>query len=186
MEEEARQVLSKAVKGETQRKEPLNLAESIRIGASAARAGSRAAQLRVIILDTNAVSETLKPVPAESVLRWVASQEPLNVFITVITQAEMLYGVEILASGKRKQDLSELTEKLIGEKGFQGRILPFDQQSAREFARILAIRRAAGRPMSQFDAMIAAIARAHRAALATRNTADFEHCGIRLIDPETA
>jgi predicted nucleic acid-binding protein len=97
----------------------------------------------VIILDTNAVSETMKPVPAEPVLRWVASQEPLNVFITVITQAEMLYGVEILPSGKRKQDLSELTEKLFGEKGFQGRILPFDQQSAREFARILAIRKAA-------------------------------------------
>jgi toxin FitB len=95
----------------------------------------------------------------------------------------MLYGVEVLASGKCKQSLSALTEKLFGEEGFQGRILTFDQKSAQEFASILASRKAAGRPMSQFDAMIAAIVRAHRAALATRNTGDFEHCGIRLVNP---
>jgi predicted nucleic acid-binding protein len=140
----------------------------------------------VIILDTNAVSEVMKPAPSESVLRWLASQEPLNIFVTVITQAEMLYGVEVLASGKRKQSLLALTEKLFGAEGFQGRILPFDQQSAQEFARILARRKAAGRPMSQFDAMIAAIARSHGATLATRNSTDFEHCGIRLINPWTA
>jgi toxin FitB len=137
----------------------------------------------VIILDTNAVSEVMKPAPSESVLRWLASQEPPSIFVTVITQAEMLYGVEVLASGKRKQSLLALTEKLFGTEGFQGRILPFDQQSAREFARILAGRKAAGRPMPQFDAMIAAIARSHGAAVATRNTGDFEHCGIRLINP---
>jgi hypothetical protein len=59
-------------------------------------------------------------------------------------------------------------------------------KSAREFARILSSRKAAGRPMSQFDAMIAAIARVHRATLATRNIADFQHCGIRLINPWAA
>lgn len=137
----------------------------------------------MIILDTNAVSEVMKPAPSESVLRWLASQERLSIFITVITQAEMLYGVEMLASGKRKQSLLALTEKLFGAEGFQGRILSFDQRSAREFARILAGRRAAGRPISQFDAMIAAIACAHGATVATRNTTDFEHCGIRLINP---
>jgi toxin FitB len=140
----------------------------------------------VIILDTNAVSEVMKPAPSESVLRWLASQEPQNIFITVITQAEMLYGVEVLASGKRRRSLLELTEELFGAEGFQGRILSFDQQSAREFASILASRKSAGRPMSQFDAMIAAIARSHGAALATRDTDDFEHCGIRLINPWTA
>jgi toxin FitB len=140
----------------------------------------------VIVLDTNAVSEVMKPAPSESVLRWLASQEPLSIFVTVITQAEMLYGVEVLASAKRKQSLLALTEKLFGEEGFQGRILSFDQQSAREFARILASRKAAGRPMSQFDAMIAAIARVHRATLVTRNTGDFAHCGIRLINPWTS
>lgn len=140
----------------------------------------------MIILDTNAVSEVMKPAPSEPVLRWLAAQDRLSIFVTVITQAEMLYGVEALASGKRKQSLLPLIEKLFGEQGFQGRILSFDQQSAREFARILAGRKAAGRPMSQFDAMIAAIARAHRAALATRNLTDFEHCGIRLINPWAA
>jgi predicted nucleic acid-binding protein len=139
----------------------------------------------VIVLDTNVVSEALKPAPTESVLRWLSSQEPLSVFVTVITQAEMLYGVEVLASGTRKQGLMTLTEKLFGQEGFQGRILPFDQQSAREYASILASRKAAGRPISQFDAMIAAIARSHGATVATRNTTDFEHCGIRLTNPWT-
>lgn len=140
----------------------------------------------MIILDTNVVSETLKPAPEEEVLRWLTSQERLNIFVTVITQAEMLYGVEVLGSGKRKLRLLELTEKLFGEGGFQGRILPFDRESAREFAKIGAARKTSGRPISQFDAMIAAIARANRAALATRNTVDFEHCGIRLVNPWTA
>jgi toxin FitB len=140
----------------------------------------------MIILDTNAVSETLKPAPAKSVLRWLSSQDQRSIFVTVITQAEMLYGVEVLASGRRKQGLLAMTDKLFGEEGFRGRILPFEQESAHEFAKILAGRKAAGRPMSQFDAMIAAIARVHRATLATRNTGDFEHCGIRLVNPWTA
>jgi toxin FitB len=82
--------------------------------------------------------------------------------------------------------LLALIEKLFGAEGFQGRILPFDEPSAREFASILASRKAAGRPMSQFDAMIAAIARSHGPALATHNTDDFENCGIPLINPWTA
>jgi len=140
----------------------------------------------VIVLDTNIVSEAMKPAPSEAVLLWLSSQEPFGIFVTAITQAEMLYGVEALASGKRKQGLMTVTDKLFGEEGFQGRILSFDHESAREFAKILAGCKAAGRPMSQFDAMIAAIARSHGATLATRNTADFEHCGIRLINPWTA
>lgn len=140
----------------------------------------------MIILDTNALSETLKPVPEEIVVRWLASQERSNVFVTVITQAEMLYGIEVLPSGKRKLRLLELTQRLFGDEGFQGRILPFDHESAREFAKIAVSRKTSGRPISQFDAMIAAIARANRATLATRNTADFEHCGIRLVNPWTA
>jgi predicted nucleic acid-binding protein len=136
----------------------------------------------VIVLDTNAVSEALKPAPSESVLRWLAVQEPLSIFVTVITQAEILYGIELMAAGRRRERLAHAAEGVFTE-DFKDRILPFDEPSAREFGKILAGRRAAGRPMSQFDAMIAAIARAHRAALATRNTGDFEHCGIRLINP---
>ncbi|MGA2878107.1 MAG: type II toxin-antitoxin system VapC family toxin [Bryobacteraceae bacterium] len=134
------------------------------------------------ILDTNVVSEMLKPAPSDIVLRWMALQEPFSVFTTAITQAEMLYGVEALAAGKRRQRLAEVVEEIFAE-DFQGRILPFDQESAREFARIAGSRKAAGRPISQLDAMIAGIARSRSAALATRNTGDFEHCGIRLINP---
>ena len=66
---------------------------------------------------------------------------------------------------------------------FAGRILPFDEDAARAYATIVASRNAAGRPISQLDAMIAAIARTHRATVATRNTGDFEHCGLQLVDP---
>ena len=103
-------------------------------------------------------------------------------FITTITQAEVLYGVELLPAGKRRMRLSVAIDKLFAE-DFKGRILSFDEDSARVFAKIVTGREAAGRPISQFDAMIAAIARSHSAAVATRNTHDFEHCGIRVINP---
>jgi predicted nucleic acid-binding protein len=136
----------------------------------------------VTILDTNAVSEAMKPAPSDIVLRWLALQDPLGVFVTVITQAEILYGIEILPAGRRKQKLSAAASKLFYQH-FRNRILSFDHESAREFANIVASRTAVGRPISQFDAMIAAIARSQSAAVATRNTGDFEHCGIRLINP---
>jgi len=104
------------------------------------------------------------------------------VFITTITEAEVLYGIELLPAGKRRLRLSAIIEKLFAE-DFQSRILPFDEDSARVFAKIVTGREAAGRPISQFDAMIAAIARSRGAAVATRNTDDFEHCGIRVINP---
>ena|SRR5437762_1045171 len=138
----------------------------------------------MIVLDTNALSEALKPSPSQSVLRWLAAQEPSAVFITTITQAEILYGIEVLPAGKRRMLLSAVIEKLFSE-DFQGRILSFDEDSARVFAKIVTSREAAGRPISQFDAMIAAIARSRGAAVATRNTDDFQHCGIRVINPWT-
>jgi predicted nucleic acid-binding protein len=136
----------------------------------------------VIILDTNTLSETLKPVPSSILLRWLASQDTVSIYTTAISQAEMLYGVEALPPGKRRQHLAKVVEEIFAE-DFAGRVLPFDQESAREFAKIVARRKPAGRPISQFDAMIAAIARSRGGAVATRNTGDFEHCGIRLINP---
>jgi predicted nucleic acid-binding protein len=136
----------------------------------------------VILLDTNVLSEVLKPAPSPVVWRWLAAQEPSSVFTTTITQAELLYGVESLPPGKRRMGLFAGVEKIFSEE-FEDRILPFDEEAARRFAKIVAGREAMGRPISQFDAMIAAIARSRHAAVATRNTADFDHCGIRIIDP---
>lgn len=139
----------------------------------------------MILLDTNVLSEALKPLPSAGVLDWLAAQEPLSVFTTTITQAEVLYGVEALPPGKRRARLLTAVEKMFAVE-FEGRILSFDADAAPVFARIVAARDRAGRPISQFDAMIAAIARSHRAAVATRNTADFQHCGVVVINPWTA
>lgn len=96
--------------------------------------------------------------------------------------AEVLYGVEALPAGRRRTRLLAAVENMFAEQ-FEGRILPFDEQAARLFASIVAVRNATGRPISQMDAMIAAIARSNRAALSSRNTADFEGCGIQVINP---
>lgn len=136
----------------------------------------------MIVLDTNVLSEALKPLPSGTVLEWLAAQTPPAVFTTTIALAEILYGVEALPRGKRRTGLLSAIERMFAAE-FEGRILPFDEDAARLFGGIVASRDAAGRPISQFDAMIAAIARSHRAAVATRNTADFAGCGIQVIDP---
>lgn len=134
------------------------------------------------MLDTNVLSEALKPAPSARVLAWLAAQPPSDVFTTTVTMAEILYGIEALPRGKRPAGLLAAVEKMFAEQ-FDARILAFDADAARLFARIVASREAAGRPVSQFDAMIAAIARLHRAAVATRNAADFNDCGIHVINP---
>ena len=87
-----------------------------------------------------------------------------------------------MASGKRRDRLSNIAEQIFG-RHFEGRILAFDPESARQFAKLVAGRKGIGRPISELDAMIASITLVHGAVLATRNTKDFEHCGIRLINP---
>lgn len=134
------------------------------------------------ILDTNVLSEALKPAPSDLVLSWLGRQDPSSVFITAITLAELLYGIEILPAGKRRTQLAGVLNDLFTQE-FRGRILPFDEQPARVFPKIVASREAAGRPISQFDAMIAATCRARQATLATRNVRDFEHCGITVLNP---
>jgi len=136
----------------------------------------------VIVLDTNVLSEILRPSPSPKVLRWLDEQAAAGVVTTTITQAEMLYGLECLPAGRRRSNLQGAIEKIFFEE-FAGRILPFDEQAARAFAKIVASRDALGRPISQFDAMIAAIARSRGAGLATRNTVDFEDCGLRIVNP---
>ena len=134
------------------------------------------------ILDTNVVSELLKPTPSDRVVRWLEAQPAPRLFTTTITVAEILYGVELLPTGKRRTGLRKAIEAIFSE-DFDGRILPFDFEAARAFSTIAAARRAMGRPMSQHDAQIAAIGSSRGAALATRNTRDFADCGVTLLNP---
>ena len=136
----------------------------------------------MIILDTNVLSEVVKPAPAPEVLAWLAAQEPLSVFTTAITRAEILYGIERTPDGTRKAGLATAVELIFAQE-FQARILPFDEQTGPWFATICATRECEGHVISQMDGMIAAIARQHRATLATRNVADFPNCGIKLVNP---
>ena len=136
----------------------------------------------MIILDTNVLSELLRPDPAKEVERWLAAQDGAKVYFTAVGEAELRHGVAMLPAGKRRNALSTAIEGLLAE-DFRDRILPFDRPAARAYATIAAERRAAGRPISQFDCQIAAIARTHGACVATRNTSDFEGCGIEVVNP---
>jgi hypothetical protein len=137
----------------------------------------------VTILDTNVVSELMKPVPSPEVVQWIGSRRSVReLCVTTITVAEILFGIELLPKGKRRDGLLADAEATFAE-DFAGRLLPFDEAAARAFPEIAVNRRLRGRPISLFDAQIAAIARANGALLATRNTSDFEDCGIRIESP---
>ena len=136
----------------------------------------------MIVLDTNIISELLRPAPNKQVEAWLSAQDGENVYFTTVGEAELKYGLALLPAGKRRNALSKAVEEILDE-DFQDRILAFDRAAARAYAVMAAALRAAGRSISQFDCQIAAITRTNEAILATRNTGDFEGCGIRLIDP---
>lgn len=136
----------------------------------------------MILLDTNVLSELMRPEPDARVLQWVGEQPAARVFTTSITQAEILHGILLLPAGKRRLAFDEAARAMF-EEDFAGRVLAFGSDAALPYARIASDRRRAGRPISNFDAQIAAIAVAHGASVATRNVSDFEGCGIEVIDP---
>jgi len=136
----------------------------------------------VIVLDTNVVSELLRPAPAPQVESWLAAQDGATVYFTAVGEAELRHGLAIMPAGRRRKALAEAIDAML-EEDFRDRILPFDRAAASAYAVIAAARRVAGQPISQFDAHIAAIAHANAFAVATRNTGDFAGCGIALIDP---
>jgi predicted nucleic acid-binding protein len=138
----------------------------------------------VIVLDTNVLSEALRPVPEPLVLDWLSNQPRASLFITTVTRAEILYGFRILTDGKRRRGLWDAAMKILDE-DFADQILSFDSEAADVFADIAASKPAAGKPISQFDAMIVAMARSRGASIATRNAKDFNDCGVDVINPWT-
>jgi predicted nucleic acid-binding protein len=136
----------------------------------------------VIIVDTNVLSEFMREHPDRHVYAWLDRQNPDEVFTTAITKAEVYYGIEIKVHGRKRASLQAFADRLFGST-FKGKILPFDSSAAMYFARMSASLKSRGKKMSEFDAQIAAIAHARSAILATRNTYDFEACGVELINP---
>jgi predicted nucleic acid-binding protein len=138
----------------------------------------------MIVLDTNVLSEALRPNPELSVLDWLANERRLSLFTTTVTRGEILYGIRLLADGKRRRGLWEAAKRIFDE-DLSGQVLSFDSDAADMYAEIGAVRRTSGKPISQFDCMIVAIARSRGAVLATRNVKDFEDCGVDLVNPWT-
>jgi toxin FitB len=136
----------------------------------------------MIVLDTNVVSELMRPQPDTAVSAWLDDQSEEELWITSVVEAELHSGVDLLPAGRKQRALRDAVEGMISV-DFQGRILDFDGRAARHFGKIFAHRQEIGRPIDQMDALIAATALSHGATLATRNTPDFEHCGIRLVNP---
>ncbi len=136
----------------------------------------------MIVLDTNVLSELMKTKPDPAVVAWVARQSAEELFTTSITEAEIFYGIELLSASRRRENLLAAAERLF-EADLAGRVLGFESDAARAFARIAVHRRTIGKPISQADAQIAAITHVRHAKLATRDAPDFADCRIEVINP---
>ena len=136
----------------------------------------------MVVIDTNVVSELMRPAPEPAVMAWFSRQDSADLYLTAVSEAELRAGAAILPSGRRRDRLAAEIDATVRE-DFAGRVLPFDSAAAEAYAAIAASRRSMGRPILEADCQIAAIARARDAAVATRNTADFAHCEIAVVDP---
>jgi len=136
----------------------------------------------MILVDTNVVSEVMKVAPSETVVTWLNNQKSSSLFISTITIGEIEYGLRILPAGKRRMLLKERFERFISL-AFAQRILPYDETAARTYGDIMGFRKEIGHPMSVPDGQIAAIAKINGLTISTRNTSNFEDCGVELVDP---
>jgi len=136
----------------------------------------------MILLDTNVISEIVKPAPSPAVISWLNDQDSATLYISTIVLAEIGYGVEALPEGKRKQTLSAAVDSFV-DRAFVDRILAFDRDAAKLYGTLMAARRRAGQPLSALDGQIAATASSHGFQLATRNIRDFTNCGLVLVNP---
>jgi toxin FitB len=136
----------------------------------------------VIVLDTNVISELMRPAPDTGVKTWLAAQDPLELATTTITVAEIQRGIVRLADGRRRKSLEERFSAFVDE-AFPGRLLAFDRDAAYACGDVSAARERKGLHADALDMMIAAIAKTAEATLATRNISDFAECGIALANP---
>jgi hypothetical protein len=136
----------------------------------------------VIILDTNVISEPLRPAGDAGVLDWLDQQDIDTLYLTAVSVAELRFGIAALPLGKRKQRLEEEFEQRILSL-FEGRILPFDEAVTTSYARIRSKAKSTGKAIGVADAFIAAIAAHHEFAIATRDISPFQAVGISVINP---
>jgi len=136
----------------------------------------------VIVLDTNVVSEPIKPNGHPAVRAWLDQQSSETLYLTTTSLSELLLGVEILQEGRRKAGLSTALNELI-QRLFESRILPFDNEAARSYASLVARARSVGQAVSVADGQIAAIAVASHFTVATRDVGPFATAGLSVINP---
>ena len=136
----------------------------------------------MIILDTNIISELMKTSPNQHVIAWLDQQDPMTLFTTSISIAEIIYGLDVLPTGKRRDYLEVAFNQVLID-AFKHRILMFDEHAAHVYGKLMGRRKITGRPLSVLDGQIAAIAKTNQMSLATRNTRDFFDCELNVIDP---
>ena len=136
----------------------------------------------MLMLDTNILSEMMRSEPERKIADWIVRQPSNALFTAAVCQAEILSGLAIMPSGRRRDELEEAVRAMFAE-DFDGRVLPFDTEAAAAYAEIFAARRKLGRPSGTVDLMLAAIARVHGARVVTRNVADFEGVGVSVVNP---
>lgn len=135
----------------------------------------------MIVLDTNVVSEAMKPEPHPAVRAWLNEQAAETLYLSTVTLAELLFGIAALPVGKRKDMLSEALEGLMGL--FRERLLPFDTDAARRYAELAVMAKSRGRGFPTPDGYVAAIAASRGFIVASRDTAPFEAADVSVINP---
>ncbi len=136
------------------------------------------------LLDTNVISEWVKPRPNLGVMDWLASADEDRLFLSVATLAELRYGVERLPAGKKRMQLQEWLETELPGR-FAARVLAIDEPVASAWGKLLARADAAGRPLGVMDGFLAATAAVHQLTLVTRNSSDFQALSIKMLNPWT-
>ena len=136
----------------------------------------------MIILDTNVISEIMKPNPDPTLLGWLEAQDPSQLATTTVCVAEITYGLARLEPGQRRSRLEASFSQLL-DRGLAGRIFSFDLSAAAQYGPLVANRQRHGRPIEGFDGLICAIALANQAEIATRNSTDFTNSGVTILNP---